>query len=93
MFTRPGDLPDGAVAAAVEQWWRFRVASLEYQAVGFGSHHWLAADAAGRRVFATVDDLGAKLRTAGDSADAVFGRLEAAFATAGRCAPMPACPS
>jgi len=29
--------------------------SLEYQAVGFGSHHWLATDAGGGRVFATVD--------------------------------------
>ena len=37
--------------------------SLEYQAVGFGSHHWLATDAGGGRVFAMVDDLTAKLRT------------------------------
>jgi hypothetical protein len=56
--------------------------SLEYQAVGFGSHHWLATDAGGGRVFATVDDLTARLRTAQDTADAAFGRLGDAFATA-----------
>jgi spectinomycin phosphotransferase len=83
VFTRPGDLPESAIADALEQLWGFRAASLEYQAVGFGSHHWLAADAAGRRLFATVDDLAAKRRTARDTTDAAFGRLAAAFATAG----------
>ena len=75
-------MPESAVADAVEQSWGFRAASLQYQAVGFGSHHWLAADAASRRLFVTVDDLAAKLRTARDTTDAAFGRLAAAFATA-----------
>ena len=75
-------MPESAVADAVEQLWGFRAASMEYQAVGFGSHHWLAADAAGRPLFVTVDDLAAKLRKARDTTDAAFGRLAAAFATA-----------
>jgi len=62
--------------------WRFIPASLQYQAVGFGSHHWLATDAEGARVFPTVDDLAAKLRTADDNTDAAFGRLDRAFTTA-----------
>lgn len=56
--------------------------SLEYQAVGFGGHHWLAADVGGGRLFITVADLAGKLRTADDSTDAAFGRLAAAFGTA-----------
>jgi spectinomycin phosphotransferase/16S rRNA (guanine(1405)-N(7))-methyltransferase len=62
--------------------WGFRVASVEYRPVGFGSHHWLATDTTGQRLFATVDDLTAKLWTARDTADAAFGRLEAAYASA-----------
>ena len=82
MFTRPGDLPESAIAQTLEGLWGFGVASLEYQPVGFGSHHWLATGTAGQRLFATVDDLAAKLRTATDTTDAAFGRLSAALATA-----------
>jgi len=67
---------------ALEVGWGFRAASLSYQAVGFGSHHWLAEDARGNRLFLTVDDLTAKLGRADDSADAAFGRLDRAFRTA-----------
>ena len=52
----------------------FAQEALRSQAVGFGSHHWLAAGAAGRRLFANVDDLAAKLRTARDTTDAAFRR-------------------
>lgn len=82
MFTKPDDLPESALAGALHDLWGFRAASLKYEAVGFGSHHWLATDAAGRRLFATVDDLAAKLRTAHDTTDAALDRLRAAFATA-----------
>jgi hypothetical protein len=75
-------LPEGVIAEALEEFWDFRTSSLVYQRVGFGSHHWLATDAAGSRLFATVDDLLAKLHTVRDSADAAFARLAAAFATA-----------
>jgi spectinomycin phosphotransferase/16S rRNA (guanine(1405)-N(7))-methyltransferase len=82
VFTRPGDLQESAIAQTLERMWGFGVASLEYQPVGFGSHHWLATSAAGERLFATVDDLVAKLRSVTDTTDAAFGRLAAALATA-----------
>jgi hypothetical protein len=53
VFSPPDDLPEAVLAAALRDRWRFTPVSLEYRAVGFGSHHWVAADA---RVFATVDD-------------------------------------
>jgi spectinomycin phosphotransferase/16S rRNA (guanine(1405)-N(7))-methyltransferase len=76
-------LPESTIADALEELWGFSADSLVYQPVGFGSHHWLATSTAGHQLFATVDDLAAKLHTAGDTADAAFGRLVAAFATAG----------
>lgn len=82
MFTRPTDLAEDALAEVLNDRWQFAPASLEYQAVGFGSHHWLATNVEGTRLFVTVDDLAAKLRTADDTTDAVFGRLRSAFATA-----------
>jgi hypothetical protein len=75
-------LPEGVIAEALEEFWDFRTSSLVYQPMGFGSHHWLATDPTGSRLFATVDDLLAKLHTVRDSADAAFARLAAAFATA-----------
>lgn len=82
VFTRPADLAEDALAEFLNDWWQFAPASLEYQPVGFGSHHWLATNADGARLFATVDDLAAKVRTADDSTDAAFCRLRSAFATA-----------
>lgn len=82
VFTKPADLTEETLAAALRDRWRFTASSLDYQAVGFGSHHWLVTNAAGERLFVTVDDLGAKLRTADDSTDAAFGRLGRAFAAA-----------
>jgi hypothetical protein len=82
VFTRPTDLPESVVAGALEELWGFRASSLVYQAVGFGSHHWLATNPTGDRLFASVDDLAAKLQTALDTTDAAFSRLAAAFATA-----------
>jgi thiamine kinase-like enzyme len=82
VFTKPADLAEEALAGVLKDRWRFTASSLGYQAVGFGSHHWLASNAEGVRVFATVDDLTAKLRTADDTTDAAFSRLRRAFATA-----------
>jgi len=50
--------------------------------VGFGSHHWLAVDSAGLKLFATVDDLNEKLHDDADTTNAVFGRLDQAFRSA-----------
>jgi spectinomycin phosphotransferase/16S rRNA (guanine(1405)-N(7))-methyltransferase len=82
VFTEPDDLPKIAVAGALQNWWGFTAASLTYQPVGFGSHHWLATDRTGRRLFATVDDLAAKRRTAHETTDDVFDGLCDAFGTA-----------
>jgi hypothetical protein len=82
VFTEPDDLPSIALTGALQDLWGFTAASLEYQPVGFGSHHWLATDGTGRRLFATADDLAAKRRTAHETADDAFGRLCRAFETA-----------
>ncbi|MDR2984010.1 MAG: phosphotransferase [Nocardiopsaceae bacterium] len=82
MFTKPGDLPESAIAGALKHHWGFGAASLVYQAVGFGSHHWLATDRTGHRLFVTADDLGAKLHTVRDTPEEAFKRLSSAFETA-----------
>lgn len=82
MLTPPQDLTEADLRAALRAGWAFDAVSVEYQAVGFGSHHWLATAANGSRVFATADDLMAKLRTARDNTDAAFDRLRTAFCTA-----------
>lgn len=82
MFTEPPDLPPSVLTGALADQWGFTAASLEYQPVGFGSHHWLATAPSGERLFATADDLIAKQRTAHDTADGVFGRLGHALRTA-----------
>ena len=82
MFTQPADLPEVLLSDALSDGWGFRAASLSYQAVGFGSHHWLAVDPGGLTLFVTVDDLSEKLRDGADTTDAVFGRLGQAFKSA-----------
>jgi hypothetical protein len=82
VLTQPADLPEELIAGALAARWSYRVASLNYQAVGFGSHHWLAADAGGGRLFVTVDDLSGKLSRPDDSTAAVFARLAQAFGSA-----------
>jgi hypothetical protein len=82
VLTRPDDLTDDSLRAALLDNWDFCATSLTYQAVGFGSHHWLAADARGGLLFVTVDELTGKLRSPDDTTDAAFGRLERAFVAA-----------
>jgi len=82
VFTQPADLPEALLSDALSDGWGFRPASLSYQAVGFGSHHWLAVDPGGLKLFVTVDDLSEKLRDDADTTSAVFGRLDQAFESA-----------
>lgn len=82
MLTRPQNLSDAMVGGAVATGWDLSVASLEYRAVGFGSHHWCVTDTAGGRWFATVDDLGSKLLSSLDTIEEARQRLRAALATA-----------
>ena len=62
--------------------WGLEIASIGYQAVGFGSHHWAVVDANGVRHFVTVDDLDMKRQSLGEPTAVAFGRLRAALATA-----------
>jgi hypothetical protein len=82
VLTQPADLGDDAITEALRRHWDWPAVAAQYQAVGFGSHHWTVTDAGGARLFATVDDLAAKRNGAGDTDDAAFGRLAAAFAAA-----------
>jgi spectinomycin phosphotransferase/16S rRNA (guanine(1405)-N(7))-methyltransferase len=82
MLAPPDDLPETALAAALESGWGISPASLQYRAVGWGSHHWQAADAAGASWFVTADELEKKRLWAGEPLTAAFGRLRASLAAA-----------
>jgi len=82
VLTRPDDLPDEALVSTIRGGWNFTIASIDYCAVGFGSHHWDVVDARGDRRFVTVDDLRAKRLALDEGEDAAFARLHAALATA-----------
>lgn len=74
--SQPPELPDTAVAAAVSHGWKLAVRKATYQAVGYGSHHWLIEDANGGRWFTSVD------RIAGPDPQHSFDRLAAALGAA-----------
>lgn len=76
MQSRPPDLPDSVVAAAVADVWELPVTTAVYRPVGYGSHHWSVADAAGAYWFVSVDVL------AEGEPVASFGRLSAALRAA-----------
>jgi hypothetical protein len=57
MLTRPEDISDSDLATMLGSAWGFDARDLRYQAVGFGSHHWIATGAGGERRFLTVDVL------------------------------------
>jgi len=40
MLTRPGQLSDAALVQALGTGWGIMPATMEYRAVGYGSHHW-----------------------------------------------------
>lgn len=82
MKTRPADLPEDLLAAALARGWGVAVASMTYRPVGFGSHHWEVLDAAGTRWFVTADELENKRYRLGEPLAAAFGRLRAALAAA-----------
>ena len=82
MLTRPDDLDDQTLAAALSLHWGVAVAGLEYRPVGFGSHHWSAADPGGGRWFVTVDDLDARRRSAAEPRDDAYRRLDRALGAA-----------
>ena len=82
MFTRPDDLTDGQIRAELAASWNFAAVTLSYLPVGFGCHHWRAADTAGRQLFLIAHDLPHMLHSRLDTAEAAFGRLGTAFGCA-----------
>jgi spectinomycin phosphotransferase/16S rRNA (guanine(1405)-N(7))-methyltransferase len=83
MFTRPDDLADDTVAAAVADGWGLRADAIDYLPIGFGSHHW-RVEADGRRWFVTADDLIAKKWHRAEPQRGPMRRLQAALSTARR---------
>ena len=57
MRERPANISDSDVADALARQWALTVQDLSYLPVGFGGHHWRAADQTGSRWFVTVSDL------------------------------------
>jgi spectinomycin phosphotransferase len=82
VLTAPADLPLSLIRNALAEGWSFTATSLQYQPVGFGSHHWLATDAHGSQLFVTVDDQAMRLHGGADTHEAAFGRLRRALETA-----------
>lgn len=82
MLTPPEDLSEPALVRVLADSWKLHVGSLEYRAVGLGSHHGHVVDTQGVSWFVTVDDLDSKQLAASDTVDAAFARLGAALATA-----------
>ncbi len=80
MRATPENLDGESVIDALRHGWDFDAFTADYVAVGAGSYHWEVRDTAGRRAFATVDDLGMKTWL-GDTCDAAFHGLRAAFDT------------
>ena len=82
MLTPPDGLSADALVRVLGDGWGVAVASIDYRAVGWGSHHWEVGDADGGRWFLTVDDLDQKRQSMSEPQGAAFGRLRAALATA-----------
>src|SRR5690349_6787791 len=82
VITPPDGLSEDMLASVLAAHWGIEAAALTYRAVGFGSHHWEVADAAGERWFATADELRGKRVVQGESLDVAFGRLHHALAAA-----------
>lgn len=81
MLTPPGDLSDDAVADTFRRGWGRDIDTIEYAAVGFGSHHW-RVETSSERWFLTVDDLDMALVSGTDSRSGARDRLVAALSTA-----------
>jgi hypothetical protein len=82
MLAPPDDLAETVLASALGRWWGMTVASMQYRAVGWGSHHWEVADAAGSRWFVTADELDNRRMRDGEPLVVAFGRLRASLAAA-----------
>jgi spectinomycin phosphotransferase len=75
----PDGIDERELSRALEQNWGLAVLRLRYAPVGFGDHHWVAADLAGRRWFVTVAKLSGDGR--GPSPAAGYADLQASMDT------------
>jgi hypothetical protein len=82
VLTPPDGLSQDALASQLARGWELAVATMAYQAVGFGSHHWAVTDEAGARWFVTADDLEDKRQSLGEPLTAAFDRLRASLTVA-----------
>ncbi|MGW7091348.1 phosphotransferase [Streptomyces sp. NPDC054874] len=96
MKDRPSDIDETVLTATLGAW-GIEPVLLTHAPVGFGDHHWVAADAEGRRTFVTVADLAHKPHCGRDSAEAWTGlsramntaaTLESALGKAALVAPL-----
>jgi spectinomycin phosphotransferase len=78
MYAESVDIDHRELVAILAVTWELRVATMRYEPVGFGSHHYIVSDADSHRWFVNVDDLEGKVWL-GKDADSVFEALEAAF--------------
>lgn len=81
VYSEPADLDRSALADALRRHWGIDPVRLEYQPVGFGSHHWKAVAGVGSRWFVSCDDL-AEGHHAGRASDQAYVALDRAFRTA-----------
>jgi spectinomycin phosphotransferase len=81
MKGRPPGLGDDQVALTLARHWHIDAPELRYLPVGAGSYHWSVRDSAGRRWFATADDLDGK-GWLGTDRDTVRAGLATAMETA-----------
>jgi hypothetical protein len=82
VLSPPQGLSEGVLASALARTWDLDVGSLNYQPVGFGSHHWDGVDATGVRWWVTVDDLERKRVSRLEPYGVAFDRLHAAIGAA-----------
>jgi spectinomycin phosphotransferase/16S rRNA (guanine(1405)-N(7))-methyltransferase len=82
VLTPPDGISEELLAATLAGHWGLDVAAISYKAVGFGSHHWEIADAAGTRWFVTVDELRRRRQSLGKTLESVLDRQRHALATA-----------
>ncbi|MFD8405452.1 phosphotransferase [Streptomyces anulatus] len=96
MKDRPADIDETVLASALGAW-DIEPATLTHAPVGFGDHHWVAADGEGRRTFVTVADLAHKPHCGRDATEAWTGlsramdtaaTLESALGEAALVAPL-----
>jgi hypothetical protein len=82
VLTVPRDLQEGSLLETLREGWGIRARSLNYLAVGWGSHHWEVHGDDRTRWFVTVDELENKRVSGAESLADGFARLLASLRSA-----------